>query len=188
MSSKPFQILGIPGSLRKLSFNRALLQTAQTIAPDSIQINIFDLHDIPFFNQDVEAMGTPEPVLQFREQIKAADALLISSPEYNASIPGVLKNALDWASRGGPDKQSPLEGKKIGIMGTGGGFGTMRAQLHLRQSLANSSVYLLPHPTLGLPNAWSIFDKESHLTDESAQARVLKLILALREWTEQLNK
>ena len=188
MNNKSFQILGIPGSLRKQSFNRTLLQVAQTVAPDDIQVNIFDLHNIPFFNQDVEAVGTPKSVLQFREQIKTADALLISTPEYNASIPGVLKNALDWASRSGPDKTSPLHHKKIGIMGTGGGFGTMRAQLHLRQSLENCSVYLLPHPTLGLPNAWGLFNAENQLKDEAIQARISKYLLALRNWTIQLNK
>ena len=127
-------ILGFAGSLREGSYNRAALRAAQELLPEGVTLEIFDLSPIPLFNEDVEKEGFPEPVQAFKERIAAADALLIATPEYNYSIPGVLKNALDWASR--PPGQSPLNDKPVAIMGASAGyFGTARAQYHLRQVL-----------------------------------------------------
>jgi len=124
-------VLGISGSLRKASYNTALLRPASELLPRGMTLEVFDLSSIPLYNDDVRALGFPKPVQEFRSRIAAADALLIATPEYNFSIPGVLKNAIDWASRP-PDP--PLDGKPLAIMGAStGNFGTVRAQMHLRQ-------------------------------------------------------
>lgn len=119
-------VVAFAGSLRQESYNRALLRAAQESAPESMSIDTFDLSPIPLYNYDVEQQGDPEPVQEFKHAIRKADALLIATPEYQHGIPGVLKNALDWASR--PPKQSPLQGKPAAIMGaTPGMTGTARA-------------------------------------------------------------
>ena len=125
------KILGISGSLRKESSNTRLLRAAQELAPDGVTIDILDISHLPFYNDDVRVAGYPPTVVAMREAIRAADALLVSTPEYNYSVPGVLKNAIDWGSRP-PDQ--PFAGKPLGIMGASGGLGgTVRAQHHLRQ-------------------------------------------------------
>ncbi len=127
--SRPVRVLGFAGSLRKGSYNRALLRAAGQLAPEEMSLEVFDLSPIPLYNADIEAAGVPEPVHEFKERIAAADALLIVTPEYLYSVPGVLKNALDWASR--LPKDSPLNRKPVAITGAGGLFGTVRAQGHL---------------------------------------------------------
>ena len=125
------KVLGFAGSLRKGSYNRALLRAAVELAPEAMEITLFDLAMIPLYNQDVEDEGDPEPVKAFKHAIGDADALLICTPEYNFSIPGVLKNALDWASR--PAKATPLYGKPVTVMGAStGAFGTARCQMALQ--------------------------------------------------------
>lgn len=187
MINQPIKILGFAGSLRKNSHNRNLLRAAETVLPDGMTLEIFDLIDIPLFNQDVEAEGIPESVIAFREAMKAADALLISTPEYNWSIPGVLKNALDWVSRKGPDQQAPLDGKTVAIMGAGGGSGTVRAQMHLRDILGHNRLYVLPHPQMMVAKAWTHFDADGNLTDEATRDRLGSLLLELREFTLKLR-
>jgi chromate reductase, NAD(P)H dehydrogenase (quinone) len=182
------RVLGFAGSLRQKSYNRALLQAAETVLPADMTLTIFDLIDIPLFNQDVEARGIPEPVLAFREAFKAADALLIATPEYNFSVPGVLKNALDWASRKGPDPQAPLDDKVAAIMGAGGMGGTVRAQLHLRDILAHNRLFVVPHPQLMVARAWEHFDQDGALTDEATRARLGSLLLELRDLTWKLRR
>ena len=179
-------ILGIPGSLRQQSLNRALLVTAQELLPDGVTLEIFDLHDIPLFNSDVEAQGTPAPVLAFREQMKAADALLFAAPEYNFSISGVLKNAIDWASRKGPDARPPLNDKPAAAMGVGGMMGTLRAQLHLREILLHNNVYLLNQPTLLLARANDQFG-DGRLVNEDSRERLARLLIALQAWTARFQ-
>jgi chromate reductase len=133
ISSPPMKILGISGSLRKESFNTRLLHVAQTLAPAGVTIEVFDLAPIPLYNEDVRAAGYPPPVAALREAIRGADALLFATPEYNYSVSGVLKNAIDWASRP-PDV--PLLDKPAAVMGASTGLnGTVRAQFHLRQIL-----------------------------------------------------
>src|SRR5882672_4988864 len=126
-------VLGIAGSLRAASFNRSLLRAAQELAPAGMTITAFDLAPIPLYNADVEATGDPEPVAALKSAIRQADALLIATPEYNFGVPGVLKNAIDWASR--PPRGSAMQGKPVAIMGaTPGGWGTARSQMQLRQA------------------------------------------------------
>ena len=125
------RVLGFAGSLRQGSYNRMALRTAVELQPTDMQIETFDIAPIPVYNEDIRAQGFPTVVERFREKIRAADALLMVTPEYNYSVPGVLKNAIDWASRP-PDQ--PFDEKPVAIMGAAGGIlGTARAQYHLRQ-------------------------------------------------------
>src|SRR3954469_14827795 len=127
----PIRVLGFAGSLRRGSYNRAALRAAVEMMPEGGSLETFDLQGIPLYHGDVEAEGFPASVLAFKDAIRQADALLIVTPEYNYSMPGVLKNAIDWASR--PAANSVFTGKPTAIMGVGGRFGTVRAQAHLRQ-------------------------------------------------------
>lgn len=139
-------ILGIPGSLRKNSYNRALLAVAGNRLPEGASLEIYDLSSIPIFNQDVQEAGYPAAVQHFRDRSAAADAILVSTPEYNWSIPGVLKNAIDWASR---PPNFPLNGKPVALMGATSGLGgTVRAQLHLHNVFACLNMYLVPRPEI----------------------------------------
>ncbi len=187
MNHDRIHVLGIAGSLRQRSYNRALLCNAHHLLPSDVTLEIFDLDDIPMFNVDVEALGTPEPVLALRQAMQRADALLIATPEYNWSIPGVLKNALDWASRRGPDDRAPLDGKAVAIMGAGGMYGTVRAQMHLREILGHNDTYVLARPHLMVARPGGLFDADGRLTDEDTRRRLERLLVALRDWTRQVQ-
>jgi chromate reductase, NAD(P)H dehydrogenase (quinone) len=183
--SEPVRVLGISGSLRKGSFNTALLRAAITLAPASLQIEVASIGDIPLYNEDVRAQGYPEPVAKLRERIAAADALLVVTPEYNYSIPGVLKNAIDWASR---QPSSPLNGKPLAIMGASGSLsGTMRAQYHLRQMAVFLDMHALNRPEIFVRNAASAFDAEGKLTDETTKKLIVQQLEALAAWTRKLR-
>ena len=179
------RVLGIAGSLRRGSYNRALLRAAVDLAPDGMRIEVWDrLREIPPFNADVEAEGDPEPVADLKRAITAAHALLIVTPEYNYGVPGVLKNAIDWASR--PPGESPLGGKPAGILGaTPGQTGTARAQLALRQSFVFTNTPVLLRPEVLVNKAGEKFDEEGRLTDEKTREYVRKLLEALAEWADR---
>jgi chromate reductase len=179
-------VLAFAGSLRKSSFNRGLIRAAQELAPEGVTVEIFDLDEIPLFNADVEAQGTPEAVMAFRERLKAVDALLIATPEYNYSIPGVLKNALDWASRVGDDDKAPIDGKVAAIMGAAGMMGSVRAQMHLREILIHNDIFVLNKPAIMVARAWEYFE-DGQLTDPALRGRIQKLLAALRDWTVRLH-
>jgi chromate reductase, NAD(P)H dehydrogenase (quinone) len=180
-----FRVLGIPGSLRQASYNRGLIRAAQQVAPDGVEVSVFDLLPIPLFNEDVEAQGDPEPVRAFKEQIRAADALLIAAPEYNYSIPGVLKNAIDWASR--PPNDSPLRHKPIALMGASpGGFGTVRSQIALRQVFLFTKSFVLPEPELYVSAAHEKFDRDGNL-DEQTRQRIRAVLEALVTWSRRFG-
>ena len=167
--------------------NKGLLRAAREVAPEGVDIEIFDLHDLPFYNQDVDLHGAPESVRKFRDAIHEADALLIATPEYNYSIPGVLKNAIDWASR--PVASSALRQKPAAIMGaTGGISGTIRAQLALRQILQGTETYTMLKPEFLLANAAPLFDAEGNLQDEATRERLRGFIDALVGWSERLQR
>lgn len=181
-------VLAFAGSLRAHSYNRGLIQAAVELAPPSMSIEVIDLLPIPLYNADVEAAATPPAVQEFKRKIKAADALLIATPEYNYSIPGVLKNTIDWASRGiGRDEPSALIGKPAAIMGAGGRFGTVRAQAHLRYILLHTDVKLLNKPELMIIRAWEHFDQDGRLTDVDTRRQVGDLLVALEKWTRLLR-
>ena len=173
------KVLGISGSLRAGSFNTGLLRAAATVMPPGMEMSTFALHDFPLFNADVEAQGNPEPVTAMHQAIAAADGLLFAVPEYNYSISGVLKNAIDWASRGRP---SPLDGKPAAIMGVGGRQGTVRAQMHMRQIALHNSMRVMIDPELLLVRSRRRSDPDGNLTDEATLERLREFMAALDEW------
>ncbi len=182
MDESAFHILGIPGSLRQGSFNRGLLRAAGQLLPQGVDLEIYEIDQIPHFNADVMAGGDPPAVSEFKEAIRAADALLIATPENNYSIPGVLKNAIDWASR--PNKTSVLRGKPVGIIGASGGEGgTVRAQLALRQVFIQTNSLVMVQPELRVPMAGQKFDPAGELIDEQLRTRLAAFLAALVEWT-----
>ena len=183
---RKISILGIVGSLRKASYNRAALRVAQQVVPRDVKVEIFELDGIPPFNQD-DDQHPPEKVVQFKARIRAADAILFVTPEYNYSIPGVLKNAIDWASR--PYGDSAWDGKPVAIMGASvGALGTARAQYHLRQCFVFLNMYPLNRPEVMIANAAQRFDDKGNLTDDDTREHIEKLIEALAQWTRQLQK
>jgi chromate reductase len=186
-STGPLQVLGICGSLRKESYNLALLRAAMELAPAEMVITEFQgLGDIPPYNQDVQAIGDPEPVVRFKDAIRAADALLIATPEYNYGISGVLKNAIDWASR--PPSETPLNGKPTALMGAStGASGTMRGQLALRQSFVFTNTPVLLKPEVYVSFAATRFDAELRLTDDKSRGFVRQLLEGLITWTRRLS-
>lgn len=181
----PIHVLGFAGSLRQGSYNAGLLRAAAELLPADVTLEIFDLTPIPLYNGDIDKEGGPEPVRRFKERIAAADALLIATPEYNYSVPGVLKNALDWASR--PMRETPLNGKPLAIMGAGGMSGTMRAQFHLRQIAVHNDLHVLNKPEVYIARAWEKFDAEGRLNDEPSRQQIAKLLGALAAWTRRLR-
>jgi chromate reductase len=174
------RILGIAGSLRRGSFNAATLRSAQSLAPVHMTIDTFDIAPIPLYNEDVRQQGFPPAVESLRARIKAADGLLIVTPEYNYSIPGVLKNAIDWASR--PPEQ-PLDGKPIGIIGaSAGAMGSGRAQYHLRQCFVFLNGLVMNRPEVMIPQAQNKFDAEGALIDQTTRDFIAAHLAALKTW------
>lgn len=179
-------VLGMSGSLRKGSYNTALLAAASELLPEGMTLERFDLSSIPLYNDDIRALGYPKPVQEFRDRIASADALLIATPEYNYSIPGILKNAIDWASRP-PDP--PLNGKPVAIMGAStGNFGTARAQMHLRQVCVYCNMFPVNRPEVLVMRAREKFDAGGRLVDEVARGFLRDLLAALADWTRRLWK
>ncbi|HBE83439.1 MAG TPA: NAD(P)H-dependent oxidoreductase [Pyrinomonadaceae bacterium] len=177
------KILGISGSLRKGSYNTNALRAAAGLAPEGVEIEIYDLSGIPEFVQDQEPSAK---VIEFKQKIREADAILISSPEYNYSVPGVLKNAIDWASR--PYGDSAWEGKPAAIMGAStGGIGTARMQYHLRQIMVFLNMFPLNRPEVMISTCADKFDAEGVLTDEKTKEIIGKMLAALADWTRKLK-
>ena len=179
-------IFAICGSLRKESFNRKTLQAAVELAPKSMTIDIYDrLGEIPPYNEDVHEKGNPPVVQDLRDRIKRADALLFVTPEYNFSIPGVLKNAIDWASR--PPEQ-PFNGKPAAIMGASPSMlGTGRAQYHLRQMFVFLNIYPVNQPEVIITFAQQKFDADGKLTDEATRKFMGQLLVNLEGWAKKVN-
>jgi chromate reductase len=178
------RIVAFAGSLRKASFNRSLLFALGDVAPPGLAIEIHSIRDIPLFNQDDEAEGTPPAVQQLRDAIAAADGLLVATPEYNAGVPGVLKNAIDWLSR--PPGRSVLAGKPTAVLGvTPGQLGTARAQAQLRAAFEFSATPVMPAPQVYVGQARDKFDAEGRLTDEKTRAFLEKFLEAFSRWIER---
>jgi chromate reductase len=182
---KIVNILGFAGSLRKGSYNRSLLRAAQELVPKDARLEIFDLDGIPPFNQDLE--NTPsEKVKEFKAKIRAADAILIATPEYNYSIPGVLKNAIDCASR--PYGDNAFEHKPVAIMGASIGMsGSAKAQYHLRQCFVFLTCFALNHPEVMVPFAQEKIDKDGKVTDPETREKIGELLESLVAWTRRLK-
>lgn len=181
----PIRVLGLSGSLRRQSLNTALLRAAVELAPAGVSIEIVDLSALPFYNKDIDGADAPAAAVELRARLKAADALLLASPEYNYSIAPVLKNALDWASR--PYGQSVLEAKPAALLGVGGGMGTSRAQYHLRQVGVFLNMHILNKPEIFVVNTPGKFDDTGRLADEPTRALVTQQLAALRDWTQLLQ-
>ncbi len=180
------QILGIAGSLRKTSYNAGALRAAQQLAPTGVAFDVFDLSPIPVYNQDLDATP-PAVITKFKAAIRAADAIVIATPEYNYSVPGVLKNAIDWASR--PYGDSAWLNKPVALMGASvGTLGTARAQYHLRQSFVFLDAYVLNQPEVMIANASQRFDQDGNLTDEKAKEYIKAQMEALVAWAKRLKQ
>jgi len=180
------RILGIAGSLRKGSYNVALLKNAAGLMPEGSSLEIFDIAEIPLYNEDVKVQGFPAPVQALREKIAAADGLVFATPEYNFSVSGVLKNVIDWASRP-PDQ--PFNDKAVAIMGASGGvLGTPRAQYHLRQIGIFLNMRFVNKPEVFVGSAASKFDAAGNLTDETAKGLIKQLMAELVTWSNRLKK
>jgi chromate reductase len=182
---KIVNILGFAGSLRKDSYNRSLLRAALELVPKDAKLETFDLDGIPPFNQDLENQPS-EKVKEFKAKIRAADAILIVTPEYNYSIPGVLKNAIDCASR--PYGDNAFEHKPVAIMGASIGMGgSARAQYHLRQCFVFLTCFALNQPEVMVPFAQEKIDKEGKLTDQKTREKIKELLESLVAWTKRLK-
>ncbi len=182
---KKIEILGFAGSLRKQSYNRAILAAALEMVPGDATLEVFDLEGIPPFNQDLE-LQPPEKVKEFKAKIRAADAILIVTPEYNYSIPGVLKNAIDWASR--PYGDNALDGKPVAVMGASPGMtGTARAQYHLRQTFVFLNMYPMNRPEVMVPSANEKIDENGKVKDERTRKKIRELLQSLVAWTKRMK-
>lgn len=179
-------ILGFAGSLRKESYNRSVLRAALTLVPQGARLDTVELDDIPPFNQDHER-APPPAVRAFKAAVKAADAILIVTPEYNYSVPGVLKNAIDWASR--PYGDNAWDGKTVGVVGASVGMlGTARAQYHLRQMFVFLNMFPLNRPEVMIAQAEDKFDNEGNLKDLKTTEKIRELLETLTEWTNSLQR
>jgi chromate reductase len=183
--SKPIRILGIAGSLRRASYNRAALRAATELVPEGAAVDIFEIDGLPGFSED-EEQNPPAKVVELKRRIRESDAVLFVTPEYNYSIPGVLKNAIDWASR--PYGDSAWSGKPAAIMGASlGAIGTARAQYHLRQVMVFLNMFPVNQPEVMIGNASERFDKEGNLTDDATREFIRQLLQNLVEWTRRLS-
>lgn len=178
-------ILGFAGSLRKKSYNKSALREAQKLVPTGAEMKIIELDDLPLFNQDRES-DPPAAVTLFREQVRQADAIFLAVPEYNYSYSAVLKNALDWGSR--PIGKSVWVGKPVAMLGAGGRFGTVRAQLHLRQVLLYLDMPTLTKPEVYIQASWEKFDADGNLTDEQTRTQIETLMEAFIPWIHKHKK
>jgi len=184
--AKKVSILGFGGSLRKGSYNKALMRAALEMVPPDAELKVFEIEGMPIFNQDLES-NPPEIVRDFKAQIRAADAILIATPEYNYSIPGFLKNAIDNASR--PYGDNAFARKPVAIMGASiGNAGTARAQYHLRQCFVFLDMYPLNQPEVMVPFAQDKVDPNGRLTDAKTREKIKELLEGLVAWTRKLRK
>jgi chromate reductase len=182
----PISVLGFAGSLRQGSYNKAALRAAVELAPAGMTIETFDLAPIQPYNEDVKQRGFPPPEQELRERIRAADALLIVTPEYNRGIPGVLKNAIDWVSRP-PDQ--PLNGKPTAILGASPGMiGTAVAQYDLRRCLGVLNALVMNTPSVMIGQASEKFDEQGRLTDQATRDIIGKLLGSLVDWTRWVGR
>jgi chromate reductase len=180
------RVLAFAGSLRRDSYNRALLRAAQEAAPPGMTIEIFDLAEVPLYNGDAEADGDPEAVARLKQAIREADAVLIATPEYNHGVPAVTKNAVDWASR--PPRQAALNEKPVGLVGASpGSTGTARGQSQLRQAFEFTNSFCMPQPELLVAKAHEKFDEAGRLTDEPTRKYLVRYLEAFAAWIARVR-
>ncbi len=182
---KKITILGFAGSLRKDSYNKALLRAAAELLPKEVELEIFDIEGIPLYNQDLE-YEMPAKVKEFKVKVRSADAILVATPEYNYSVPGVLKNAIDWASR--PPGDNSFDGKPVAVMSASTGMlGGARAQYHLRQVFVTLNMHPINKPEVMVPFAREKFAENGQLKDDTTRARIRELLENLVAWTKKLK-
>lgn len=185
MMARDVSVFAFCGSLRRASYNRMVLRAAEELAPEGMRFETGDIGAFPLYNEDVRQQGFPPAVESVREQVRIADAILFVTPEYNYSIPGVLKNAIDWVSRP-PDQ--PFAGKPAALMGaTPSALGTSRAQYHLRQVCVFLNMFALNRPEVLIAGVDKKFDADGRLTDETTRKMITDLMGALGEWVERLR-
>jgi chromate reductase len=186
LKSDPIRLLGFAGSLREKSLNRALLRAAARECPDGAELETFDLRGIPVYDEDLRESGPPPQVTLLKERIAAADGVLICTPEYNNSVPGVVKNAVDWVSR--PPDSSPWSGKPIGLMGaTDGPWGTVRSQQHLRLAFVSTGSLVMVRPQVYLPHAHLLLGEDGDYADEATLRRVRQFMLGFARWARMFR-
>ena len=179
------KIAGISGSLRKHSINSGLLRkVGELLAEQDIEFTVVDISQFPLYNQDINEQGIPEPVMTAHQQLKAADAIVLASPEYNYSVTGVLKNSLDWLSR---VENQAFNGKAVSIMGASPGMGTARSQYHLRQMLVFLNAFVVNKPEVMVAQASGKFNDQGDLTDEATINHINKALASLQALTKQLK-
>ena len=184
--NKPIRILGIAGSLRQQSYNRGTLRAAAELVPEGATVEIFELDGIPIYNQDDEG-NPPEKVTEFKRKIRDADAILFVTPEYNYSVPGMLKNAIDWASR--PYGDNSFDGKPAAIMGASiGAIATARAQYDLRKMMVFLNMFPINQPEVMIGNAGERFDEQGNLTDETTKKFIRQQLENLVAWTRRIGE
>ena len=179
------RVLAMSGSLRKASFNTGLLRAGRELAPEGMEITIFDIRDLPFYDGDIEAEGDPTPVLALKSAVRESDAVLLATPEYNWGTSAALKNAIDWASR--DREEGSLMGKPATIIGAGGRAGTARAQMQLQETLAETGAVVMVKPGM-LVQAFAPrrFDSEGNLTDEETRNSLRRHLEEFAKWTTQV--
>jgi chromate reductase len=181
MIADVIKVAGLSGSLRKDSYNSALLRAASQLLPEGITLEIVSIVDLPFYNADVERSGFPPVVEDFRRRLAAADAILLATPEYNFSVSGVLKNALEWASR---PPNPPMSGKPCALMGASvSPLGTARGQFHLRHICVSLNTFALNAPHVDVTEAAKKFDSDGRLIDQGARDIIRQLLNELRDFT-----
>ena len=186
MAGETLRILGFAGSLRSGSLNRALLRAAVELAPPGLEIESFDLIDVPLYNGDVEESGDPEAVARFKAAIRASDGVLMATPEYNHGVPGVMKNAIDWASR--PPRGAALDRKPVAIIGASPGItGSARGQSQLRQAFEFTNSYCMPQPELLVYRAHEKFDADGRLVDEATRNYLGRFLASFRDWAARMR-
>ena len=185
--ARPLRILGIAGSLREKSYNRLLLQAAKKLLPPSTELEIFDINEIPLYNQDIEETTLPDAVKVLKKKIEDADALLIATPEYNHSYPGVLKNAIDWASR--PYGHNSFDGKPTAVISASPGvFGGIAAQDHLKQVLLALNTRLVTQPAVIVSAAHEKIDQDGNLLDPNTRQFMQQLLTNLVNLTRRFSQ
>lgn len=177
----PVRAAAFAGSLRRASYNRALLRACVELAPAGLALEIVEIADVPLYDEDVERAGEPAGVGRLRAAVRGADGLLIATPEYNHGVPGVTKNAVDWLSR--PPRASVLGGKPVAILGASPGMtGTARGQSQLRQAFEFTDSYCLPQPEVLVARAHEKFDADGRLTDEKTREHLGRFLSAFAAW------
>lgn len=180
-------VLAFAGSLRRDSYNRALIRAAVELAPADMAITIFDLAEVPLYDGDVEEAGDPEGVVRFKQAIADADGVIMATPEYNHGVPGVMKNAIDWASR--PPRDAALIKKPVAIVGASPGItGTARGQSQLRQAFEFTESYCMPQPEVLVFRAHEKFDAEGRLSDERTRQGVARFLAAFADWVRRCQR